>query len=172
MRGDLNFVQRNSLSWLTVVMLVLGGAGSLHVLWQRNQLLDRIVQGERAISEMQQVATGDMGAGVSASQGNPQAQQEVTAFARNLQRPWERMLNELEAAARPDMQVLRLLPEADATALMVHGQANSSLAFLEYVARLRKNPLWRDVQPVNEEVTADKAGMSVSFQVMVKWGAQ
>lgn len=172
MNWALNFAQSKKLSWLTVVMLVLGGAGSLHALWQRNQLLDEIMQGEQAVSEMQRIRAEDMSEGINALQNNPKANQEIAAFVRNLQRPWERVLNELEVAARPDMRVLRLQPEADDTGLMIHGQAGSSQAFLEYVARLRKSPLWRDVQPVSEEVTVSGVGMPVSFQVMVKWREQ
>lgn len=172
MKAGLDFAQRNKLSWLTVVLLMSGVLGSSHALSQRHQWLDDIAQKERVIADRQRVLAEHTTAGDAASQNEPRAEQEVVAFENNLQRPWERMLNELQAAARPDMQLLRLQPEGSTSKLMIHGRADSARAFLEYVARLRENPLWRGVQPISEEEIPDGVGTSVSFQVLVEWNAQ
>ena len=81
------------------------------------------------------------------------------------------MLDSLQGAARDDVLITQLAPQSVAGRLQVTGQADSSAAFLDYVARLRRDDHWRDVQPVSEETVPLAAGVSkpLAFRLKAEW---
>lgn len=167
----MNFVGKSAWSGVSLLALTLGVAGSLFELQQRESLLTRIDTQQQIRYRLDKALSHAEHHAASARQQNPKAAAQTGELAQALQRPWEAMLDSLQVAAGPDMQITRLQPEAEGGGLMVSGQADSSEAFLRYVQRVQKDSRWVSVVPVSEELGAAPTprGKPVSFQVRATW---
>lgn len=169
----LDFAPRSLWRRATVVCMALGVIGSIAALWHRHHLLER-----REIAVSQIEALQRPAAGASSSRPvmvRPEAVDETDRLVASLQRPWEPMLNALQAALRDDVIVNRVQPETDAFRLRISGQADSSQAFVEFVQRLQGDALWRVVEPLSESRQSDNAapdGKPVVFQLTAEWRRQ
>lgn len=170
----LDFLSPKSWSPWRFGVLLLAVFGGTHAVLQRDALLARQSEVEGKIHRLEQKANRHEVLQAARLRQNPQQTVEILHIADELQRPWEGMLAALQRSARPDMQILRLQPESDEARLVIGGQAESSAAFLDYVARLRKDGAWKSVEPLSEETAsagmAMAGGKPVSFQLVVEWG--
>lgn len=177
-RLGLDFASGSRWRKATVACLTIGVLGSLAALWHRHELL---AQRALALSQIDALQRTEPGAppprsAIVRPETMKDAVQEVDRLIASLQRPWEPMLNALQAASRDDVLVLRVQPETDAFRLRLSGQADSSQAFVEFVQRLQANPSWRTVEPLSEARTeagrpdaAMPEGKPLSFQLAVEW---
>lgn len=174
-RLAMNFVPPPQWRMSILVLLALAILACLHALLVRDDLLSRIDSRAEKIRHLERKLSRQELSQASVQRQNPQQAEETRHLVAELQRPWEGMLNALQRAASPDMQIVRLQPEADANRLVIGGQADSSEAFLSYVQRLRRDPSWRTVEPVSEERNANafqSGGKPVTFQLMAEWRPQ
>ena len=166
----LDFAPRSPWRTVTIVCLALGVMGSIAALWHRHHLLER-----RALAVSRIEAAQRPTAGTPPSRPalvRPEAVIEADRLVAGLQRPWEPMLNALQASLRDDVIVNRVQPETDAFKLRISGQADSSQAFVEFVQRLQGDALWRAVEPLSEAKQSDNAapdGKPVVFQLTAEW---
>lgn len=169
---DMDFSARRRLSPWTALVLALGLIATVQALLQRDDILGALAQGQARQHRLEHALSRQQGR--SAVAPDPRADAEAAVVATALQRPWEAMLDSLQAAARDDVLITRLAPQSEAGRLQVTGQADSSAAFLDYVARLRRDTRWRDVQPVSEETVPLATGVSkpLAFQLLAEWGAK
>ncbi|MBT2336225.1 PilN domain-containing protein [Variovorax paradoxus] len=154
----------------TLALLVLGVIGSGLALWQRQDLLERRAAALSQLETQQRITARTQPSRAPAVR--PEATDEADRLVAGLQRPWEPMLNALQAAIKDDVVVNRVQPETDAFRLRIVGQADSSQAFVEFVQRLRGNAAWRAVEPLSEARQPDNAapdGKPVVFQLAVEW---
>lgn len=159
--------------WGRLLLLVaVAVAGCLHALWQREVLLEQLDVQREALSHIETSRRDQAFQLTTAQREDPKAQDEARALVAALQRPWGVMLDAVQAAAGPDLQITRLQPDAAAHRLLVSGQADSSEAFLGLVDRLRRAPEWAVVEPVSQERRAGVAApgvRAVSFQLALEW---
>lgn len=170
----LNFARNSSWRWLTLLCLVAGVVGSLHALWRREALLARMDEQQQLIHRLERSLSRAERRAASTMKRDPTAATHIRALAGELQRPWEAMLDSLQRAARADMVLTRLQPEAQGERLLVSGQADSSAAFLDYLTRLRKDRRWAQVLPVSEEAAAATmapGSKPLAFQLAAEWKA-
>lgn len=167
----MNFVSRSGWSALTLLALGVGVVGSLYELQQREVMLTQLEEQEGLGQRLERALNRAERHAVDPLQRNPKATAESREVAVSLQRPWEAMLDALQAAARPDMQITRLQPDTDGDGLLVSGQADSSAAFLGYLQRLQQQGNWAAVVPVSEAQEASPApgGKPLSFQLRARW---
>lgn len=170
MEMKLEFASRSPWRKTTVVLLVIGVACSGYALATRHKLLERR---EALVAQFDtQQRASDRTRPVRQSPVRREAVDETERLVSGLQRPWEPMLNALQASVRDDVVVNRVQPETDAFRLRISGQADSSQAFVEFVQRLRGDASWRAVEPLSEAKQADNAvpgGKPVAFQLAAEW---
>ncbi len=169
-RMDLDFAPRSPWRRMTLALFALGVAGSIFALWQRHGLL---AQREIAVASIDAQQRSVPRAGLSRPAAvRLEAVDEADRVVADLQRPWEPMLDALQAAVRPDVIVLRVQPDTDAFRLRIAGQADSGQAFVEFMQRLQGDASWRAVEPVSEAgqpAGAVADGKPLSFQLAAEW---
>ncbi|MBA9848517.1 MULTISPECIES: PilN domain-containing protein [Ralstonia] len=166
---QLDFVRKSTWRMSTIVLLMLGVAGSGFLLWQRDQLLERRATALARIDAYRHT--------VIKSHPEPlppprkEAIEEAERLVAGLQLPWEPMLNSLQSAVQDDILLQRVQPETDAFRLRISGQADNSQAFIGFVQRLQGDAFWRNVEPLSEvkqpEATAS-GGKPLAFQLAVQ----
>lgn len=174
-RLEMNFAaDRAGSRWMRMLLLV-GVAGCLFALWQRETLLAGIDAQREAMSRVEKARSQQESRLTAARREDPKALAEARVLVDALQRPWGVMLDAVQAAARPDLQITRLQPDTAARRLLVSGQADSSEAFLGFVERLRRAPEWAVVEPVSQEQregAAAPGARALSFQLALEWSGR
>jgi hypothetical protein len=174
----MNFAAKPTWRTTTIMLLMIGVAGSAVALWQRHSLLERRALAVSLIEVRQLAMPREQSSRLPAihPQTLKEAADEADRLISSLQRPWEPMLNALQAALRDDVIIQRVQPETDAFRLRLSGQADSSQAFIEFVQRLQGDASWRAVEPLSE--ARPEAGQSnniapggkpLVFQLTVEW---
>jgi hypothetical protein len=173
-RLSLDFAHGGRSVRLAIAALLIGAAGVLHALWQRESLLTQQDAQQTQTSRLERALSRQALRHSTTARENPKALAAARTVAVELQRPWESMLDAVQKASRADLTITRLQPESSAYRLAVTGQADSSEAFLAFVSRLRQQPQWSEVTPVRQELpttTALSAGTKpLSFQIVLQWG--
>lgn len=171
-RLEMNFAADRAGSRWTRGLLLVGVAACLFALWQRETLLAGIEAQREALGRVEKARSQQEFRLTAAQREDPKALAEARGLVQTLQRPWGVMLDAVQAAARPDLQITRLQPDTAAHRLLVSGQADSSEAFLGFVERLRRAPEWAVVDPVSQEQREGAAipgARAVSFQLALEW---
>lgn len=168
----MNFATGRAGSRLTRILLLVGVAGCLYSLWQREALLAGIEAQRHALSRVEKTLGQQEFRQTVSQREDPKALAEARVLVTALQRPWGVMLDAVQTSARADLQITRLQPDAAAHRLLVSGQADSSEAFLGFVERLRRAPEWAVVEPVSQERrdgVATPGARALSFQLALEW---
>lgn len=170
-RLALNFARMPS-RWPVKALLLLGACGSLHALWQRETLLTQIDTQTAQRVQLEQ-SLDQRNLTLAAVQENPAARTEARRLVRELQQPWEVMLDALQQATKTEVLITRLQPDTAAGQLVVNGQADNGDAFIAFVTRLRRQKEWQAVEPVSHErtTTPTASGKPLSFQLRLLWRA-
>lgn len=165
----MNFA-RGAQRWPVKALLLLGALGSLHALWQREQLLTQVDEQVAQFERLEKSLDRRNFTVAVAAQENPKAQAEARRLIAELQQPWEAMLDALQQATKDDVLITRLQPD-NAGQLLVNGQADNSEAFIGFVTRLRRQPGWSAVEPVSQErnTTLSPGGKPLGFQLSLSW---
>lgn len=172
MRDRMDFARPIQRAPLTLVVLLAGLVGTAGALWQREALLAEreSLRASRAHLErslrhvrIPAVATKDAASEIAA----------LRTLGAALQRPWEGMLDALQAALAPDVRITRIQPGGEGLVWHISGEADGSEAFLTFVQRLRRDARWSTVTPVSEaSLTAGPGvGKAMTFDVQVQWRA-
>lgn len=173
MMAGLEFASRSPWRKATVVLLVVSAVLSGYALLMRHKLLER--RAAVLIQLEAQQAEGAKARPIRQAPARPEATDEASRLVAGLQRPWEPMLNALQASIRDDVVVNRVQPETDAFRLRISDQADTSQAFVEFVQRLRSDSSWHAVEPVSEAKQVDNAnpgGKPIVFQLAAEWNRQ
>ncbi|MDF2444865.1 MAG: hypothetical protein K0S46_101 [Moraxellaceae bacterium] len=171
-RLSINFAGRSGSVWPFKAMLMAGVLGSLLAIWERDTLLTQIAAEKTELQRLVKAQSRGEGRQSTAVQASPQARAEARRLVEELRRPWEAMLDELHEAARADLLITHLQPDAVTGRVLVIGLADSDEAFLAFVERLRRQPAWQAVEPVSLENRTDvalRAGKSRGFQLALQW---
>jgi hypothetical protein len=157
--------------WPVKALLLVGALGSLHALWQREQLLVQVDEQSALIERLEESLDRRNFKVAAATQESPEAQAEARRLVAELQQPWEAMFDALQQAAKHEVLITRLQPGNGAGQLVVNGQADSSEAFLAFVTRLRRQPEWAVVEPVSQEHGSAPVpgGKPLGFQLELSW---
>jgi hypothetical protein len=169
MAMGMDFAPRPTWRRTGIVVLLAGAIGSAHALWQRHALLQQRAAVLSQIEAQQRVAVKHRPSDLRVAR--PEARVEMKTLVAGLQRPWQAMLNALQAAIKDDVSVTRVQPEADAFRLRIAGQADSSRAFVDFVQRLQDDASWRVVEPLSEarQPEAGESGKALTFVLAAEW---
>jgi len=169
MAMGMDFAPRSRWRTAGIVVLLASVIGSAHALWQRRALVQQRTAVLSQIEAQQRVQARHRPSNGQAAR--PEARAEMETVAAGLRRPWQPMLNALQAAIRNDVAVTRVQPEADAFRLRIAGHADSSRAFIDFVQRLQDDASWRVVEPLSEsrQPEAGAGGKPVTFLLAVEW---
>lgn len=175
-RYRLDFAPMPALSRVTLAVLLAGLLGCAYSLWQREGLLAQLEQAASSRHHLEQslrkLALPRRTSGPMKDSQTLQVMEGVTA---ELQRPWEAMLDSLQAATTAELALTRIQPAAEGQGWLVSGQADNSTAFLAYVQRLKKDSRWTAVNPLSEEPGSPgpaSAGKPLAFQLSAEWGGR
>ena len=90
------------------------------------------------------------------------------AVLRQLALPWAAMVRAVEGAARPDIALLQVQPDASQGQLRLTAEAPNEKAMLEYMARLAAAPVLSGVYIASHQVMLEEPRRPIQFTVLAK----
>ena len=94
---------------------------------------------------------------------------QMRSVSQQLQRPWERLFDMLEALPQDDVALLTLTPDARKGQVRISAEARNLEAMLQYHQRLERSDELSDVSLLNHEVVAGQAEHPVRFNLTATW---
>jgi len=94
---------------------------------------------------------------------------QMRSVSQQLQRPWERLFNMLEALPQDDVALLTLTPDARKGQVRISAEARDLEAMLTFHKRLEASGELRDVSLLNHEIMAKQAEHPVQFNLSATW---
>ncbi|MGH8688431.1 MAG: hypothetical protein ACREVQ_12070 [Burkholderiales bacterium] len=92
-------------------------------------------------------------------------QERADSVRRQLGLPWSPLLETVEAAARSDVTLLRMQPQAQSRSLLFTAEARDPAAMLDYLRRLGESRMLSGVHLVAHRVRSDDPSHPVRFDV-------
>ena len=83
--------------------------------------------------------------------------------------PWRALFRAMEANQSKDVALLGLLPDARNHSLVVEGEALNPRAMLQFVERLREQPVFDEVHLTKHEQREQGASQPYRFSVEARW---
>lgn len=135
------------------------------------------VQNERATwaakhSDLTRKQRAEMGRARASEENSPEFLAEINYANKvigQLSQPWDRLLNEMEAAVDDDVVLLGIEPEAEKGSLLVTAEARSMAAMLAYERRLGQSSVLKNVYVVSHQLQLKDAQKPVRFVVSAGW---
>lgn len=121
------------------------------------------------LEELARVPEPHAGEDIVAGTATSEQHAALTRVREELRTPWEPMLNAVLDNAGPDVSLLSIRPDALAGRVDVSGTAVSRRAYLDYAARLRRDPRAGDAQPLGDEPGNEPGASGVAFRLQVSW---
>ena len=90
------------------------------------------------------------------------------AVMRQLALPWKEMVGAVEKAARPEIAVLQMQPDAQQRQLRLTAEAPNEKAMLDYLARLADAPVLADVYIASHQVLLEEPRRPIQFTVLAR----
>ena len=90
------------------------------------------------------------------------------AVLRQLALPWAAMVRAVEGAARPEIALLQVQPDAQQGQLRLTAEAPNEKAMLEYMARLAAAPVLSDVYIASHQVMLEDPRRPLQFTVLAR----
>ena len=94
---------------------------------------------------------------------------QMRSVSQQLQRPWERLFDMLEALPQDDVALLTLTPDARKGQVRISAEARDLEAMLTFHKRLEASGELRDVSLLNHEIMAKQAEHPVQFNLSATW---
>ncbi|HWD30628.1 PilN domain-containing protein [Pseudomonas caricapapayae] len=94
---------------------------------------------------------------------------QMRSVSQQLQRPWERLFDMLEALPQDDVALLTLTPDARKGQVRISAEARDLEAMLTFHKRLEASGELRDVSLLNHEIQAKQAEHPVQFNLSATW---
>lgn len=94
---------------------------------------------------------------------------QMRSVSQQLQRPWERLFNMLEAMPQDDVALLTLTPDARKGQVRISAEARDLEAMLTFHKALEASGELRDVSLLNHEIMAKQAEHPVQFNLSATW---
>jgi len=153
--------------------LVLAGAAIATgvALWQAGSLQQEaaVLNGQMAAAQRRLDARVQRPAVAPAFVRPPQDVRAANAVVRQLNIPWSRLLDSLEAVPARDVAVLELAPDAAAQKLRIKAEAKGTEAMMSYVEHLRRDRALVGVVLRQHEVDAQHRYRPVRFEIEARW---
>jgi hypothetical protein len=149
-------------SWRGLTLLALG---LLLAGWQAGRYLDfqeRVIALEDKLAEMAKRSAA----------GSRAAEMGQSEALRPLSRPWDRLLQDLGAAASPDLALLALEADGARGGLRLLGEGKSLEEVLAYVQRLGASPSLAHPELVSHELRQVDGQPVVGFTIQASWGTR
>ncbi|AIL61937.1 MULTISPECIES: PilN domain-containing protein [Pseudomonas] len=110
-------------------------------------------------------------ASLTPAQSREQAEKlaQMRSVSQQLQRPWERLFDMLEALPQDDVALLTLTPDARKGQVRISAEARDLEAMLTFHKRLEASGELRDVSLLNHEIMAKQAEHPVQFNLSATW---
>lgn len=155
---------------ISISLLLLASAAVVHILLQRNGLLEAIAHEQEASAQMDR-QLDSRNTTHSLPHMAPNEAKEAVALQRALKAPWEIMLDDLQRVATNEILLSQVQPGAGGKVL-VSGRADSSQAFTAFIKRLRQQQGWREAAPVSEVLgVPDITGKPLIFQFVAEYAS-
>ena len=90
------------------------------------------------------------------------------AVARQLALPWAAMVRAVEGAARPDVAILQLQPDAQQRQLRLTAEARNEKAMLAYLERLGSAAVLGEAHLASHQVVLDDPRRPIQFTVLAR----
>jgi hypothetical protein len=90
------------------------------------------------------------------------------AVLRQLALPWKEMVGAVEGAARPEIAVLQMQPDAQLRQLRLTAEAPNEKAMLDYLARLASSPALAEVYIASHQVLLEDPRRPLQFTVLAR----
>mgnify|MGYP000583062684 CR=1 FL=1 len=164
-RIDLDFTSRGPRRWHQWIMLVAGLASLAAAVWTGRERAGVLADAESALGRLTRRAER-----VVPPPEPPLPTARLKATERELLRPWQAMLQALEAAHHPKIQMLSIEPDGRSGLVTVTGQATGFKELTEYLEHLRASVL-RDVLLQSHQRMADLPARPVLFAIVARWDA-
>ena len=81
--------------------------------------------------------------------------------------PWERIFQDIEAVAAPEISLLHVHPQGRSREIRIAGEARNFEALSAYLARLEQRPAFAGAQLLGHQL-AEPQG-SLKFEALVRW---
>ncbi|MEG1042012.1 MAG: pilus assembly protein [Pseudomonas sp.] len=94
---------------------------------------------------------------------------QMRSVSQQLQRPWERLFDMLEALPQDDVALLTLTPDARKGQVRISAEARDLEAMLSFHKRLEASGELRDVSLLNHEIMAKQPEHPVQFNLSATW---
>ncbi|MGH8464582.1 MAG: PilN domain-containing protein [Pseudomonas sp.] len=171
-RLELDFQPRRTAlsAW---VLLAVGGsllAGTIALqqgFSQQQAQVSRQLEGlERQLGKRPEHTTS-----LTPAQSREQAEKlaQMRSVSQQLQRPWERLFNMLEALPQDDVALLTLTPDARKGQVRISAEARDLEAMLAFHKRLEASGELSDVSLLNHEIMAKQPEHPVQFNLSANW---
>lgn len=103
-----------------------------------------------------------------AAAGEAAARQAGEA-ARQLRRPWDSLLRDLEGAVTPEVALLAVEPDATRQQLRISGEARKLGDALDFIRRLEKAPRLQRPTLSGHQTRQGEGGPVVAFTILAGW---
>jgi hypothetical protein len=90
------------------------------------------------------------------------------AVMRQLALPWAAMVGAVEGAARPEIALMQMQPDAQQRQLRLTAEAPSEKAMLDYLSRLAAAPVLGDVYIASHQVMLEDPRRPIQFTVLAR----
>jgi hypothetical protein len=163
MRLELDYVAppRRPLA-LGIGILLLSAAASIFVFARYGNIKSEIAQLEAAESMLPAERKPLTRKNLDAELKN------ADAVMRQLALPWAAMVGAVEGAARPEIALLQMQPDAQQRQLRLTAEAPSEKAMLDYLARLAGSPVLGDVYISAHQVMLEDPRRPIQFTVLAR----
>ena len=94
---------------------------------------------------------------------------QMRSVSQQLQRPWERLFDMLEALPQDDVALLTLTPDARKGQVRISAEARDLEAMLTFHKRLEASGELSDVSLLNHEIMAKQPEHPVQFNLSATW---
>ncbi|MFK0088065.1 PilN domain-containing protein [Pseudomonas sp. NPDC090755] len=111
------------------------------------------------------------GSALTPAQNREQSEKlaQMRSVSQQLQRPWERLFNMLEAMPQDDVALLTLTPDARKGQVRISAEARDLEAMLAFHKRLEASDELRDVSLLNHEIMVKQPEHPVQFNLSATW---
>lgn len=104
----------------------------------------------------------------AATPASPLQQRQLNLVIRQLNTPWPQIFDALEESTPPGVALLLIEPDSQRRTLRLQAEARTLDALLAYAARLRRPPLFEDVQLVKHETLTQDANRPAQLSLQVQ----
>jgi hypothetical protein len=151
-------------SWMGLAVLALGLLLTGWQAWRYLDMQGKVVAAEDRVAERAKNSAAGSRSGV-AEMGQSEA-------LRPLNRPWDRLLKDLAAAAGPDLALLALEADGSRGTLRLLGEGKSLDEALAYVHRLGASSTLLHPELVSHEMRQVDGLPVVGFTIQAGWGVR